>query len=65
MFSASLQVVLITSRSVNSCSFGAPVGGGELRVFLLQQLGHSGYFIFFVANVNGVFYTTVFSVIIL
>ena len=25
---------------VNNCNFGLPVGGGELRVFLLCHLGH-------------------------
>ena len=38
-FSASLQVTLIDSFSVSSCDFGVPMGGGELRVFLLCHLG--------------------------
>lgn len=38
-------------------------GGGELRVSLLGHHGHA--FIFFAANADGVFYTIVFSVIIL
>ena len=32
------MVFLIDSCSVNSCIFGVPVGGGELRVFLLCHL---------------------------
>ena len=40
-FSASLQVVLIDSCSINSCNLGVPMGGGKLRVFLLCHLGHS------------------------
>ena len=33
MFSAGLLIFLINSYSVNSCNFGVPLGGGELRVF--------------------------------
>ena len=40
IFSAVLLVVLIGSCSLNSCTFGVFVGGGELRVFLLCHLGH-------------------------
>ena len=41
-FSSSLQVFLINSCPANSCTnFGVPMGGGELRVFLLHHLGHS------------------------
>lgn len=29
------------SFSVNSCTFALPVGGGELKVFLLCHLGQS------------------------
>ena len=29
--SASLQVIIINSCSVNSCNFGVPVGGGEVK----------------------------------
>ena len=47
--SASLQVILIYSCSVNSFNLGVPVGGGELRVFLLCRLGHSppNYLVFY------------------
>ena len=34
IFSASLQVVFISSCCVHSCNIGVPVGGGELKVFL-------------------------------
>ena len=49
IFSASLQIVLVYSLSVNRCDFGVPVGGGELRVFLLCHLGYtfSSTFFFF------------------
>lgn len=35
MFFSGLQVVLIGSHPISSCSFGVPVGGGEPRVFFL------------------------------
>jgi len=38
--SASIQVVLIDSCSVITCSFVVAVGGSEFRVFLLHHLGH-------------------------
>ena len=38
---SSLQVICINSCSVNSCNFGVPMGGGELRVFLCYHLGHT------------------------
>ena len=41
IFSACLMVFLINSFSVNSCNFSVPMGGGVLKVFLLQHLGHS------------------------
>ena len=40
IFSASLQIIPIDSCSINNCNFCVPVGGGELRVFLLDQLSH-------------------------
>lgn len=49
-FSASLQVVLINSCSVNNCDFGVPVGRGELRVFLFCLLGHSFFRHFLTAD---------------
>lgn len=42
-FSASLQVDLIDSYSVNSCNINVPVRGGKLKVFLLFQFF---YFLF-------------------
>ena len=44
-FCVFLQGNFMDSCSVNSCNFGMPVGGGELRVFLLCHLGCSTYFI--------------------
>ena len=38
IFSAGLYVILRVSCSVNICNFGVPMGGGELRVFLLCHL---------------------------
>ena len=38
---SSLPIFLISSCSVNSCSVGVPLGGGELGVFLLCHLGCS------------------------
>lgn len=35
MFFSGLQVVLIGSHPISSCSFGVPVGGREPRVFFL------------------------------
>ena len=40
IFSASLQIIAKDSCSINNCNFCVPVGGGELRVFLLDQLSH-------------------------
>ena len=40
IFSTSLLISLINSCSVNSCNFGVPMEGGELRVFLFHHLGH-------------------------
>lgn len=40
IFSASLQIILINSYSVNSCTFGVLLGRGKLRVFLFCHLGH-------------------------
>ena len=39
-FSTNLLVVHINNCLVNNFSFGVPVGGGELRVFLFHPLGH-------------------------
>ena len=39
-FSASLQVILLESCSVNSCKFGVPLRGGDLPIFLFS-VGHS------------------------
>lgn len=39
-FSASLEVVLVDSCSVNDCNFGVPMARSKLRVFLLLCLGH-------------------------
>lgn len=36
-----LQLIYIDSCSVFSFSFGVPVGGDELNVFLLHQLGYT------------------------
>ena len=36
--------------SVNRCDFGVPVGGGELRVFLLCHFGHTFSSTFFFPN---------------
>ena len=41
ILSTSLQFVLINNRSVNSGNFDVPMGGGELRVLLLHNLGNS------------------------
>ena len=41
IFPASFQVVVIDSCSVNSCTFGVPMGGGELWIFVFRQLDHS------------------------
>ena len=41
IFSASLQIILIYSFSVNSYSFRVPVQGNELKLFLFHHLGHS------------------------
>lgn len=41
IFSASLQVILINSNSVNSYNFAVPMGRGKFRVFLLFYLSHT------------------------
>ena len=38
ILSASLQVILINSYFLNSCNFGVPIEGDELRVFLPYHL---------------------------
>ena len=40
VFSASLQII-VGSCSISGCNFGVPIGGGELRVFLLCHLGYT------------------------
>ena len=37
---------LLTDSCSVSCNFGVPMGGGELRVFLLHHLGHTSNCIF-------------------
>ena len=38
-----IQIILIDSCTVRSCDFDVPMGGGELRVFLLCHLGQGFY----------------------
>ena len=51
IFSASLQVGLMNSCSVNSCDFDVLVGGGELKIFPLQHLGYASYSTSFVQQI--------------
>ena len=53
---SSIPVFLINSCSANSCNFGVPVGGDELRVFLLHHLAHfplNFFSVFFFFNLLG------------
>lgn len=45
-FHVSPQIILINDCSVNDYNFRVPIGGGELRVFLLNHLSHSKIWLF-------------------